>query len=55
VLARAALAAGADAVFIETHPDPDHAASDAASQWPLDKMEDLLRSCVDVFLAARHN
>ena len=53
VLAKAALAAGADALFIETHPDPDNAASDAASQWPLDRMESLLRRCVDVYEAAR--
>ncbi len=53
VLAKAALAAGADAVFIETHPDPDNAASDAGSQWPLDEMEPLLQQCVDIFSAAR--
>lgn len=53
VLAKAALAAGADALFIETHPDPDNAASDAAGQWPLDRMESLLRRCVDVYEAAR--
>ncbi|HET6430032.1 MAG TPA: 3-deoxy-8-phosphooctulonate synthase [Phycisphaerae bacterium] len=45
VLARAAVAAGADALFIETHPDPDKAASDAASQWPLERMEELLDVC----------
>jgi 2-dehydro-3-deoxyphosphooctonate aldolase (KDO 8-P synthase) len=46
-LARAALAAGADGVFLETHPDPDQALSDAASQVPLAELpalvEDLLR------------
>jgi 2-dehydro-3-deoxyphosphooctonate aldolase (KDO 8-P synthase) len=34
-LARAALAAGADGLFLETHPDPDRALSDAATQLPL--------------------
>ena len=52
VLAKAAVAAGADALFIETHPDPDRALSDAASQWPLDQMEELLRRCVDIRKAA---
>ena len=41
-LARAGVSAGADAVFIETHPDPGKALCDAASMIPLDKMEDLL-------------
>ena len=54
-LAAAAVAAGADALFIETHPDPDNAASDAASQWPLDEMEPLLRRCLAIFRATRNN
>ncbi len=54
-LSAAAVAAGADALFIETHPDPDNAASDAASQWPLDEMEPLLRRCLAIFRAARNN
>ena len=53
VLARAAMAAGADALFIETHPDPEHALSDAGSQWPLAELRDLLARCVDIFHAAR--
>jgi 2-dehydro-3-deoxyphosphooctonate aldolase (KDO 8-P synthase) len=53
VLARSAVAAGADALFIETHPDPDHALSDAACQWPLDQMEELLKRCVEIYRAAR--
>jgi len=52
-LARAAVAAGADALFIETHPDPDHAASDAGSQWPLEGMEALLGICRDLFAVAK--
>lgn len=41
-LARAAVAAGVDGVFIEAHPDPERAFSDAAVMWPLDKLETLL-------------
>jgi 2-dehydro-3-deoxyphosphooctonate aldolase (KDO 8-P synthase) len=54
LLAAGALAAGADALFIETHPDPDQARSDAASQIPLDEMEPILRTCRAVFQAARN-
>ena len=50
-LARAAMAAGADALFIETHPDPDHAASDVGCQWPLAGMQALLKSCQAVYAA----
>lgn len=42
VLARAAIAAGVAGLFIETHPDPDHAPSDGPNMWPLGKLEDLL-------------
>ncbi len=41
-LARAAAAVGIDALFLEVHPDPKNALSDAASQLPLDKLEELL-------------
>jgi 2-dehydro-3-deoxyphosphooctonate aldolase (KDO 8-P synthase) len=42
VLARAALAVGAAAVFIETHQDPDHAPSDGSSMIPLREMPALI-------------
>jgi 2-dehydro-3-deoxyphosphooctonate aldolase (KDO 8-P synthase) len=42
VLARAAVAVGVAAVFIETHPDPDRAPSDGPNMWPLARMEALL-------------
>ena len=42
-LARAAVAVGVDAVFIETHPCPSEALCDAASMLPLGKLEELLR------------
>ena len=49
----AAAAAGADGFFIETHPDPASALSDAATQWPLDRLPDLVRRALDVWHAAR--
>ena len=42
LLARAATAAGVDGVFLETHPRPEEALCDAASQWPLEEIEGLL-------------
>ena len=47
-LARAAVAAGVDGVFIETHPDPQRARSDRESQWPLADLEPLLRSLMKI-------
>lgn len=41
-LSRAAIAAGCEAIFIETHPNCSDALCDAASMWPLDKLENLL-------------
>ena len=41
-MVRAAVAVGIDALFIEVHPNPDQALSDAATQWPLDSVEALL-------------
>lgn len=48
VLARAAVAAGADGIFLETHPDPARARSDRESQWPLADLESLMRSLIKV-------
>lgn len=48
----AAAAAGADGFFIETHPDPARAVSDAATQWPLDRLEALLVRALAVREAA---
>jgi len=53
VLARAALAAGADGLFLETHPDPARAISDGPSQVPLDQFAELVRSCLRIWRAAR--
>jgi 2-dehydro-3-deoxyphosphooctonate aldolase (KDO 8-P synthase) len=41
-IARAAMAVGIDALFLEVHPDPKNALSDAASQLPLSELKDLL-------------
>lgn len=53
VLARAALAAGADGLFIETHPDPDGALSDGPNMIPLAEMAGLLKSLLKVHSAVR--
>jgi 2-dehydro-3-deoxyphosphooctonate aldolase (KDO 8-P synthase) len=47
-LARAAVAAGCDAVFLEAHPDPENALSDAATMLPLGDVARLLESLVRV-------
>jgi len=44
VLARAAVASGIAGIFMETHPDPEHAPSDGPNAWPLDHMKELLRT-----------
>ncbi|MBX3730995.1 MAG: 3-deoxy-8-phosphooctulonate synthase [Verrucomicrobiae bacterium] len=51
VLARCAVAAGANGLFIETHPDPDRAPSDGPNMMPLDHMGPLLRQCVRIHRA----
>ncbi len=53
VLARAALAAGADALFVEVHNDPDNAMSDAATVLPLNQLKGLIESCAAVHAAGR--
>ena len=47
-LARAAVAVGVAAVFIETHPDPDNAPSDGPNMIPLSKMPNLLKQLVEI-------
>jgi 2-dehydro-3-deoxyphosphooctonate aldolase (KDO 8-P synthase) len=51
-LARAAIAVGIDGLFIETHPDPAKAKSDAASQLPLAELEALLDHLIRIREAA---
>jgi 2-dehydro-3-deoxyphosphooctonate aldolase (KDO 8-P synthase) len=54
VLARAAVAAGADGLFMEVHPEPSKAKSDAACVLPLDWLEPSLRACQAVSAAVRN-
>jgi 2-dehydro-3-deoxyphosphooctonate aldolase (KDO 8-P synthase) len=48
MLARAACAAGVDALFLECHPDPKSARSDAATMMSLADVEPLLASCKQI-------
>jgi len=48
VLSRAAVAAGIAGLFMETHPDPDKALSDGPNAWPLDRMESLLTTLMEL-------
>jgi 2-dehydro-3-deoxyphosphooctonate aldolase (KDO 8-P synthase) len=52
-LLAAAAAAGADGFFLETHPDPARALSDAATQWPLERLSELVGQTLDVWGRAR--
>jgi 2-dehydro-3-deoxyphosphooctonate aldolase (KDO 8-P synthase) len=52
-LLRAAAAAGADGFFLETHPRPDEAPCDGDTMWPLDELEPLIESALEVWHAAR--
>ena len=53
-MARAAIAVGIDALFLEVHPDPAHALSDAATQWPLDRAKQLLEEVRRIRQAVQH-
>jgi 2-dehydro-3-deoxyphosphooctonate aldolase (KDO 8-P synthase) len=53
LLARAAVAAGADALFIEVHDHPQDAKSDPATVFPLDQLGDLLATCVRIAESVR--
>lgn len=48
ILSSAAVAAGCDGLFMETHPDPDNALSDGPNSWPLDRMEPLLARLIAI-------
>ncbi|MGL5273661.1 MAG: 3-deoxy-8-phosphooctulonate synthase [Phocaeicola sp.] len=47
-IAKAAIAVGADGLFIETHPNPSQAKSDGANMLQLDLLEDLLKKLVRI-------
>jgi len=53
VLARCALAAGANGIFIETHPHPDRALSDGPNMIPLAEMAGLVKGLLRIFEAAK--
>jgi 2-dehydro-3-deoxyphosphooctonate aldolase (KDO 8-P synthase) len=53
VLARSALAAGADGIFLETHPQPDRALSDGPNTIPLAEMPRILEGLLRVWSAVR--
>ncbi len=48
-LAKAAIAVGADGIFMETHPNPDAALSDAATMLPLDRIPEIMAQLLDLF------
>ncbi len=50
-LARAAVAVGVDALFMEVHPEPERALSDSATQYPLEQVEPLLRELLAIHQA----
>ena len=52
-LARAALAAGADGLFVETHPDPANAISDGPNMIPLAELPAMIAACLAVWKAVR--
>ncbi|WP_029135131.1 3-deoxy-8-phosphooctulonate synthase [Sedimenticola selenatireducens] len=53
VLARAAVAAGISGLFMETHPNPEQALSDGPNSWPLDRMEALLETLMELDQAVK--
>ncbi|MBI5693010.1 MAG: 3-deoxy-8-phosphooctulonate synthase [Verrucomicrobia bacterium] len=52
-LARAALAAGADGLFVETHPEPERAISDGPNMIPLAELPALVAQCLAIWRAVR--
>jgi 2-dehydro-3-deoxyphosphooctonate aldolase (KDO 8-P synthase) len=53
-LARAAVAVGVDAVFLETHPDPDRSPSDGPNMVPLSDVHILLKQLRDIAQLVQH-
>ncbi len=47
-LAKAAIAAGAKGLFLETHPVPEEAISDAATQLPLSELSEVISDCLKI-------
>lgn len=53
ILARSAVAAGCDGVFMETHPDPSKALSDGPNQVPLAKLGEVLSQLREIYMLVR--
>ena len=53
VLAKAAMAAGANVLFFEVHPDPDKAKCDGSNMLALDKAEEIFKACLNIFKTVR--
>ncbi len=53
-MVRAAVAVGLDALFLEIHPEPQKAASDSATQWPLDRARQLMEQVKLIEQARKH-
>ena len=53
ILAKAAIAAGANGLFVEVHTEPEKAKSDAACIMPIDWLEELLKVCKEIFEIVR--
>jgi len=47
-IAKAAIAVGADGLFLETHPDPKNAKSDGANMLPLSQLENLIQKLLKI-------
>ena len=53
VLAKSAVAAGCDGIFMEVHNDPSNAKSDASTQWPLQNLKETLEVLINIYEAVR--
>ena len=47
-LAKSAVAAGCNGIFMEVHDNVENAKSDASTQWPLEQLESVLRSLIKI-------
>ncbi len=54
-LARAAVAIGIDGIFMEVHPNPDNALSDAKTQYPLSELENLISQLIEIDRLIKNN
>lgn len=55
VLGRAGIAAGADGIFLECHPDPNYAKCDAANSLSLERAKNLIATCKKIFDILHHD